>query len=131
MTERKLGFVGEPGSNPDAKPFWDAAAAGRVVVKRCADCGKAHWYPRALCPFCFSTRTEFVPASGGGTIYSFSVMRRAEAPYAIAYVTLDEGVTMMTNIVDCDFDGLNIGQKVRVVLKPTEAGPPVPCFTPA
>src|SRR5689334_14432439 len=131
MTERTLGFVGDPGSNPDTRPFWEAASEGRFVVKRCADCGKAHWYPRALCPFCFSERTEFVPASGGGTIYSFSVMRRAEQPYAIAYVALDEGATMMTNIVDCDFDGLRIGQKVRCVFEPTEGGPPVPCFTPA
>jgi uncharacterized OB-fold protein len=131
MAERKLGFVGEPGSNPEIRPFWDAASEGRFVVKRCGECGKVHWYPRALCPFCFSPKTEFVPASGGGTIYSFSVMRRAEPPYAIAYVTLDEGATMMTNIVDCDFGGLGIGQKVKVVFKPTEGGSPVPCFTPA
>ena len=58
-------------------------------------------------------------------------MRRAEVPYAIAYVTLDEGVTMMTNLVDCDFDTLKIGQRVRVVFKPTDGGPPVPTFTPA
>jgi hypothetical protein len=58
-------------------------------------------------------------------------MRRAEIPYAIAYVTLDEGVTMLTNIVDCDLDTLRIGQRVRVVFKPTEGGPPVPMFTPA
>ena len=61
----------------------------------------------------------------------FTLMRRAEVPYAIAYVTLEEGVTMMTNIVDCDLDGIRIGQRVRVVFKPTEGGPPVPAFTPA
>ena len=58
-------------------------------------------------------------------------MRRAEVPYAIAYVTLEEGVTMMTNIVGADLDGIRIGQKVRVVFTPTEGGPPVPTFTPA
>jgi uncharacterized protein len=51
-------------------------------------------------------------------------------PYAIAYVTLAEGPTMMTNIVDCDLDGIKIGQKVKVVFKPSEGGPPVPCFAP-
>ena len=131
MAERKLGFVGDAGTNPDTRPFWEAAATGSFVVKQCEDCGKAHWYPRALCPFCFSPRTAFVPASGNGTIYSFSVMRRADPPYAIAYVTLDEGVTMMTNIVDCDFDQLSIGQKVHVVFKPTDGGPAAPCFAPA
>ncbi len=64
-------------------------------------------------------------------VYSYSVMRRAEIPYAIAYVTLDEGVTMMTNIVDCDLDQIRVGQRVRLVFKPTEGGPPVPAFTPA
>jgi uncharacterized OB-fold protein len=63
-------------------------------------------------------------------IYSFSVMRRVPTPFALAYVTLAEGPTMMTNLVDCDFDTLRIGQPVQIVWKPTEGGPPVPCFTP-
>jgi uncharacterized OB-fold protein len=57
-------------------------------------------------------------------------MRRVPAPFALAYVTLAEGPTMMTNLVDCDFNTLRIGQPVRLVWKPSEGGPPVPCFTP-
>ena len=118
-----------PHVGPDTKPFFDAAAQGRLVIKRCSACGQAHHYPRALCPFCGSDRTEWVPASGRGTIYSYSVMRRVPAPYAIAYVTLEEGVTMMSNIVDCDLERLRIGQAVKVTFKPTDGGPPVPMFT--
>jgi uncharacterized OB-fold protein len=120
-----------PQPTPETQAFWDAAGQGRLLVKRCAACGERHHYPRPLCPFCFSDRTEWVPASGRGTIYAYSVMRRVPAPYAIAYVTLEEGVTMMTNIVDCDLDALRIGQPVTVVFKPTDGGPPVPMFTPA
>ena len=120
-----------PVPNPETKPFWEAADEGRLLLKRCRSCGDVHYYPRAYCPFCGSGETEWQPASGGGTIYSYSVMRRAEAPYAIAYVALDEGVTMMTNLVDCDLDAIRIGQRVRLVFKPTEGGPPVPTFTPA
>ena len=120
-----------PVPNPETKPFWEAADEGRLLLKRCRSCGDVHYYPRAYCPFCGSGETEWQPASGGGTIYSYSVMRRAEAPYAIAYVALDEGVTMMTNLVDCDLDAIRIGQRVRLVFKPTEGGPPVPAFTPA
>ena len=58
-------------------------------------------------------------------------MRRADQPYAIAYVTLEEGTTMLTNIVDCDFDRLTIGQHVKLVFKASEDGLPVPMFTPA
>jgi uncharacterized OB-fold protein len=118
-----------PQSNPETKPFWDATAQGNLLVKSCRACGQLHYYPRALCPFCLSDQTEWTPCAGTGTIYSYSVMRRAEVPYAIAYVALDEGPTMLTNLVDCDFDGLRIGQKVKVVFTPTEGGPPVPTFT--
>ncbi|HEY2539743.1 MAG TPA: OB-fold domain-containing protein, partial [Stellaceae bacterium] len=92
--------------------------------------GKAHYYPRALCPFCFSDQTELQQASGNGVIYTYSVMRRTPVPYAIGYVTLAEGPTIMTNIVDCDLDQIRIGQPVRLVFKPSDGGPPVPMFTP-
>jgi uncharacterized protein len=126
--ERK---IPAPQPNPETKAFWDGAAQGRLLVKKCLACSQVHYYPRALCPFCGSDRTEWQQASGRGTVYSWSVMRRAEVPYCIAYVTLEEGVTMMTNLVDCDLDGIRIGQRVRVVFTPTEGGPPVPTFTPA
>jgi uncharacterized OB-fold protein len=120
-----------PPSSPDTEAFWQAAGRGTLLLKHCRACGQTHYYPRPLCPFCFSDATEWRPAAGTGIIYSYSVMRRADVPYAIAYVTLDEGVTMMTNLVDCDLDALRIGQRVRVVFSPTEGGPPVPTFTPA
>lgn len=127
-TERK---IPAPPANPETKEFWEAAARGQLLVKRCKACAAVHYYPRSACPFCGSDSTEWQTASGSGTIYSYSVMRRAEVPYAIAYVTLDEGVTMMTNLVDCDFNALRIGQRVKLVFKPTDGGPPVPTFTPA
>jgi uncharacterized protein len=117
-----------PTPNPETQGFWDAAAQGKFLVRRCRGCGKAHWYPRAICPFC-SGETEWVEASGRAKIYSFSVMRRAPEPYAVAYVTLAEGPTMLTNLVDCDLDALRIGQEVRVAFTPSDGGPPVPCFT--
>ena len=120
-----------PPVSAETKPFWDAAAAGRLLLKRCEACGEPHYYPRAICPFCGSDRTTWLEASGGGAIYSYSVFRRAPVPYAIAYVTLDEGPTMMTNIVEADLDALRIGQRVRVRFTPTEGGPPVPTFAPA
>ena len=115
---------------PEAKPFWDAAAEGRLLVKRCSECGEHHHYPRDGCPFCGSVNTEWRQAGGQGTIYSFSIMRRAEVPYIVAYVTLDEGPAVLTNIATDDPDSLHIGQRVRVEFTPTEGGPPVPMFAP-
>jgi uncharacterized OB-fold protein len=122
--------IASPQPNVETQAFWDAAGEGKLLIKSCNSCGKPHYYPRALCPRCFSDNTEWTEAKGTGEIYSFSVMKRAKISYAIAYVTLDEGVTMMTNIVDTDLDAIKIGQKVKVVFKPTEDGPPVPMFTP-
>ena len=109
--------------------FWNAAREGRFTVPVCGACGKAHWYPRAICPFCGSDKVALRDASGNGTIYTFSVMRRAKEPYAIGYVTLKEGPSLLSNFVDCDMEKLKIGQKVKVVFKPTD-GAPLPFFTP-
>ena len=129
--EKKERKIPAPAVYPETQAFWDAAAQGKLLVKRCSDCGEHHHYPRSICPFCFSERTEWREAAGEGTIYSYSVLRRAEAPYVIAYVTLAEGVTMMTNIVDCDPGAVRIGQRVRVTFAASDGGPPVPMFAPA
>ena len=134
MTEpRKLRA---PEINPETKAFWDAATQGTLLVKRCTACGEAHYYPRSICPFCQSPETVWETCSGQGHIYTLSTMRRgANAPFTLAYVTLDEGPSIITNITDCDDDALAIGQRVRVVFVPSSApdgsaGAPFPMFTP-
>ena len=121
-----------PAVTIESKPFWDAAAEGKFLIKHCNACGEDHWYPRALCPFCFSDETVWEESPGEGVIYSYSVMHRSPSgPYAIGYVTLKEGPAVLTNFVDVAPDGLSIGQKVKVKFQPTENGPPVPVFAPA
>jgi uncharacterized OB-fold protein len=119
-----------PVTNPETAPFWEAAKQGKFMIKRCAACGEPHYFPRSICPFCFSDKTVWEESSGEAAIYTFSLMRKsATGPYAIAYVTLKEGPSLQTNIVDCDIDKLKSGQKVKVVFKPTD-GAPLPFFTP-
>jgi uncharacterized OB-fold protein len=116
--------------NPENERYFAAANKGVLLVGKCNDCSEYHFYPRLICPHCNSDRTEWVAAKGTGVIYTYSTMRRgAPVPYTIAYVTLDEGVSMMTNIVDCDPDALKIGDKVKVVFKSAEDGTAVPMFT--
>jgi uncharacterized OB-fold protein len=115
---------------PGSEPYWEGAKEGKLLLRTCKDDGKPHYYPREICPYTFSTNLEWREAKGTGTIYTYSIMHAAKPPYVIAYVTLDEGVSMMTNIVDCDPKTVKIGQKVKVVFKPTENGGKIPCFTP-
>jgi uncharacterized OB-fold protein len=120
-----------PQSNIEIQPFWDATAEGKLLLKKCNACGEIHYYPRSICPFCFSDDTVWIEASGKGIIYSYSVIRRAEVPYVIAYVTLQEGPTMMTNIIDCDIDSVRIDMAVAVSFVDTGEGSALPMFTPA
>lgn len=118
---------------PEHEVFWEAAANGTLLLKKCTECQEVHYYPRSFCPHCYSEQVEWLEALGKGTIYTYSVMR-VGAPYAIAFVELEEGIRMMTNIVDCDLDTIYIGQPVQVIFKQTGSedakAPYVACFTP-
>lgn len=132
MNERAQAIHDDPFTfaNPEQGHFWHQAEQGKFVVKSCRACSRTHWYPRSMCPHCGSDRTEWVESEGRGTIYSYSVMRRGDV-YAIAYVRLAEGTTLLTNIVDCDFDKLAIGQEVKLRFVSQADGLTVPMFAPA
>lgn len=116
---------------PGVEPYWEGAKAGKLMMRSCNKCGKLHYYPRGVCPHCMSTDLAWKEMKGTGTVYTYSVMRAAKPAYVIAYVTLDEGLSMMTNIVDVEPEKVKIGQKVKVVFKSTENGGKLPCFAPA
>ena len=120
--------ISPPLVQADTLAYWQAADEGRLLVKRCTACGEFHHYPRDLCPFCLSDATEWLTAAGTGTVYSFSTMGRDDQAYTLAFVTLDEGPTLMTNLVGSA--GYAIGQRVQVVFTPSTGGHAVPMFTP-
>ncbi|HWP43730.1 MAG TPA: Zn-ribbon domain-containing OB-fold protein [Blastocatellia bacterium] len=118
MTE----YVGPlPKPDNDSAEYWDAARRHKLVLQQCIECQRFRFYPRSVCPHCLSDRFEWRPASGRGKVYSFTVIHRAPAqafrdrvPYVLALVELEEGVRMMTNIVECDPDTVRIGESVEV-----------------
>lgn len=120
----------DPAITMESETYWQAANDGKLLIKCCDDCGQVHFYPRAICPGCFSSNTVWVEATGKGRIYSYSVTRRAKVPYAIAYVTLAEGVTMLSNIVNTDLDALSVDMPVEVTFGKTENGQALPLFQP-
>ncbi|MEB2317362.1 MAG: OB-fold domain-containing protein [Pseudomonadota bacterium] len=129
-TEQSTAWQQDPfaAAYPETGEFWAAAAQGRFLLRTCTDCGKAHWHPRVVCPLCGSQRLEWKQASGRGTLYAFSPARRADPPYLLAYVTLEEGPTLMTNIVDARYEDLRIGQAVGVQFRPAAEGRMMPFF---
>lgn len=115
---------------PELAPVREAASRGRLTLGRCSACAKAHYYPRPLCPFCLGA-SAFEDAGGEGVIYSVSVSRRGPgAPSALAYVTLDEGPTVLGRIIDADLDALAIGQRVAVRLPNADPADLSPSFAP-
>ncbi|MDO9072476.1 MAG: Zn-ribbon domain-containing OB-fold protein [Rubrivivax sp.] len=110
-----------PVVDPESAPYWSALKDKRLILKRCRDCGRHHFYPRALCPHCHSDALDWADARGTGSIYSFTIARRpagpafkADAPYVVAVIDLDEGARMLTNIVIDDVEAVRIGQRVTV-----------------
>lgn len=125
-----------PPINPETRDFWDATRQGRLLLPRCDACATVFWYPRGACPECGSASLSWLAASGGGSIYSFSVTYRgqgeyeAAGPYVLAYVELEEGPRMLTNIVECDPEALSVGQAVELILHDTGGGAALPRFRP-
>jgi uncharacterized OB-fold protein len=126
-----------PAVNPETQEYWAATAQGRLLLKRCLDCGSVIWYPRAFCPDCASMRTEWFASAGRGCVYSYTLNHRGQGayqgaePYVLAYVELDEGPRMMTNIVEAEADDLAVGLPVEVVFHDTGEGNALPRFRPA
>lgn len=122
--------VRAPVRTPETEPYWEAANNRQLLYAACGDCGKPHYYPRRICPFCFSRRVNWTASSGLGSLYAFSLFRRGSPPYVSAWVTLDEGVSVLTNITDCNAEALRIGDRVEVVFKPAADGQLAPLFKP-
>lgn len=125
-----------PEVNPETEPFWAATARGELQVKQCEDCASLIYYPRSICPECGSLRTTWRQVSGRGRIYSYTVNHQGEGPYrehgpfVLAYVELDEGPRLMTNIVADDPAELAVGLPVEVVFHDTGEGSALPRFQP-
>ncbi len=109
---------------PWARPFWDAAREGRLILQHCKNCDRVIHYPRVACPHCSSTDLDWQPASGLGTIYSWTEVQSnapsafaGDVPYVVAVIRLAEGVHMLSNVIECDHDELVCDLPVEVVFE--------------
>ena len=109
----------------DVAPQW-RSVSGKLLIQKCEPCDKAFYYPRVSCPYCLGSELRWLECSGRGRIYTHSTMRRRD-PYTIAYVALEEGPQMMTNIGECAPEDIAIGQPVSVVFRDVD-GVATPMF---
>ena len=107
------------------EPFWEATKRHELVIPRCKQCNEYFWYPRQACPNCLQENWEWTPVSGRGRLHTFTVVRQPanpifadDVPYAYAMVQLDEGVSLISNIVECEVpDGLVVDMPLEVVFE--------------
>lgn len=124
-----------PAVTTETRPYWDAARDGKLLLQRCATCRQVRFYPRALCPACWSDDVQWVEASGRGRVHSFTVIHRppapafaARVPYVVALIDLEEGPRMMANVVGDDARQVAIGDRVRVTFERRAGDVAVPQF---
>jgi uncharacterized OB-fold protein len=125
-----------PHPDPDSAPYWQAAHDGRLLVQRCDNCRTRQLYPRDRCISCRGPVT-WEEASGRGTVYSFTIIRqnyvrpfRDQIPYVVALVDLEEGPRVMTNIVECDPESVEIGMAVQATFEVVSEEAGIALFAP-
>ncbi len=113
--------IAKPVAQPTSwtKSLWEGCAQGKLMILRCMRCSKNHAPTRRICD-CSSMDMEWRQSKGEGVIATFTVVHRApdpafkaDLPYVIAIIELDEGVRLMSNLVEFDVQSLFIGQRVR------------------
>ena len=123
-----MSVAGPPRPRPDLRiagaRFFREAARNVLVVPKCLACERTFWHPRPRCPHCGSDRVDWIESAGHGTIHTFTVVRQSndaffatQVPYAVAIIELDEGVRLMSNVVQTPLDAIQIGMRVDVVFE--------------
>jgi len=126
-----------PQIQPWTEEFWKATKQHKLVIQECQECKARIFYPKKVCPECWSADLGWMEASGKGKVHTFTVMMDMveprfweDLPYVLAMVDLDEGIRMMTRIVDCDPESVQIDMAVEVVFQDITDECALPFFKP-
>lgn len=138
MSEEKTYNKPLPEFRPETKPYWDAAKNHKLVIPRSKTTGEYFFYPRAFSPGDDMTdEIEWVESRGKGKIWTFSIHHmgpskayKGDPPYVVALIQMDEGVKMMSNVVDVDVKKVHVGMEVEVVFDDVTDEVTLPKFKP-
>ena len=127
-----------PRPTPETEAYWQGCRNHELLLQRCTRCNEFQFYPRTICSHCMNGDLVWVKASGHGQIKTFTIVRRpvseayaADVPYVVALIQLDEGPTMMSNVVQCDPNVIQIGDSVQVLFDDWSEEVSIPKFRPA
>jgi len=138
MAEEKTYKKPLPEIRPETKPYWDACKKHELLIPKSKETGELFFYPRAMSPGDdMSEDIEWVKSKGKGKVWTFSVHHmgpskayKGDPPHVVALVEMEEGVKMMSNIVDCDPHDVQIGMEVEVVFDDVTDDVTLPKFKP-
>lgn len=126
-----------PRPTPETRYWWERCREHELFIQRCLACGGTQFYPRATCSSCLGRQLEWVGTSGFATVETFTICRvpvaeayAGDLPYVVAIVRLEEGPTMMTNIVECDPEAVATGMPLEVVFERRSEEITLPQFRP-
>ncbi len=116
-----------------SRPFWDACKQGELQLQQCQSCDRLQFYPRTICSHCGGRELLWRPVSGRGKLASYTIVQRGisrayEAPYYVVLVDLEEGVRMMSSLVECEPGAAEVGAKVEVLFQDWGEGHVLPVF---
>jgi uncharacterized protein len=124
-----------PSPTPETQPYWDGLRQGRLRLQCCADCGKVRHYPRPVCDACWSMNTNWIDASGRGTVHSWTITHYAfhpgfkgDLPFILITVDLVEGVRMNAQVRGIEASQLRVGLPVKVAFDPVKPDLTLPVF---
>ena len=122
MNRPSTNLLPVPSPTDLSRPFWDGCARGVLLIQTCTSCGYRHSTPQDICRSCHSETLQWDKATGGGEIYSYTVVWRPQiaafdVPYVVAIVELDEGPYLLTNVIGCDPQTVAVGMAVEVVFE--------------
>ncbi len=123
----------KPLIDDDSRPFWEGVNNHKLMIQWCETCQKHIFYPRIICPHCYSEDVSWVEASGQGRIHSYTVVHRGippfneQTPYVVAIVELNEGVRMISRIIG-DREKIEIDKPVSVVYEKIDDDVTLPYF---
>jgi uncharacterized protein len=124
-----------PPIDAQSRAYWAACNEGQLLVQRCQACSHVQHYHRVLCIHCGHDKLTDLPVRGAGTVRSFTIIRRAvsvafeaDVPYVVALIELEEGPTVMSNLINTPLEQIAIGKPVQLLFERRSESIAIPQF---